>query len=148
MTTPPPQPPGQPPPEGPGGPTGGEPAWSGQPGPSQDDRNWAVAAHLAALVQIASIPSFVGPLVIWLLKRDQPFVNEHGREALNFNISLLIYVVVLVILTVLTLGLFVVVLIPLGLAIAVLWLIFLIQGAMRASRGELYRYPLTIRLIS
>ena len=121
----------------------------GPPGvPSSDDRNWAVAAHLSALIGFVGIPTFIGPLIVWLVKRDQPFTNEHGREALNFNLSLLIYVLVAGVIALVTLGLALFVLIPLGIAVFILWLVFLIQGAMQASRGQSYRYPLTIRLIS
>ncbi len=124
-----------------------------QPGaagaPSSDDRNWGVIAHLSALVMVVSVPSFIGPLVVWLIKRDQhPFVAEHGREALNFNLSLLLYAVAGVILGVVTLGVGFLLLIPLAIVVLVLWLVFLIQAAMAASRGESYRYPLTVRFIS
>jgi uncharacterized protein len=138
MSTPPPTPPQEPPGQ-PGGSYGGL---------TSDDRNWAVIAHLSALITIIGIPSLVGPLVVWLIKRDQPFVNEHGREALNFNITILIYVVALIIITIVTLGIGVIVVIPVGIVLFILWLVFLIQGAMAASRGQSYRYPLTIRLIT
>jgi uncharacterized protein len=138
MSTPPPTPPQEPP-----GPPPSQPG-----GPTSDDRNWAVIAHLSALITIIGIPSLVGPLVVWLVKRDQPFVNEHGREALNFNITILIYVVVLIVITIVTLGIGVILTIPAGIVLFILWLIFLIQGAMAASRGQSYRYPLTFRFIN
>jgi uncharacterized protein len=137
------------------------PAWGTPPahpagGPgvttSSDERNWAVAAHLTALIGFAGIPSFVGPLIVWLIKREQPFVDEHGKEALNFNLSVLIYLivggVVLTIVAIVTLGLGLIILIPALVAVFIAWLVFVIQAAGRASRGELYRYPLTIRLIT
>ena len=93
---------------------------------------------------------FLGPLIIWLIKKDtQPFVNDQGKEALNFQLTLLIAYLVT------TLGYFVLSLVtcgigafvPLPLIVTVFQLIFGIIGAMEASKGVYYRYPMTIRLI-
>lgn len=113
----------------------------------------AMLAHLSAFVIFVGIPSFVGPLVMWLWKReDHPFVVEHAREALNFNLSVLLYVVVGTILSVVigvvTLGIGLVLLIPVGLAAAVAWIVIVALAAAAASRGEAYRYPLSIRFVS
>lgn len=135
-------------------PAGSRPAsWQGPPtgAVAPDSRNWAMAAHLSAFAMFVGVPWFVGPLVIWLLKRDDPFVEEHGKEAVNFSLSLLIYGVALAvggaILGVLTLGLM---LIPIGLlaiVVAVGWLVLTIIAGVKASNGEYYRYPLTLRLV-
>jgi uncharacterized protein len=129
-----------------------QPHPAGSPGASSDDRNWAVIAHLSALIAFIGLPSLIGPLIVWLLKREQPFVSDHSREALNFNLSVFIYVVVgglvLGVLVVATHGIALLVLIPAAIAVFAVWLVFVIQAAMRASRGELFRYPLTLRLIS
>jgi uncharacterized protein len=126
----------------------GEPVPSA-PQPSQDARNWSMLAHLSALVAIIGIPSFVGPLVVWLIRRDSdPISTEHAREALNFNISVLIYGVVAVILAIVTLGVGLLVVIPLAIVIAILWLVVTIVAAVKASNGEPYRYPITIRLVN
>jgi uncharacterized protein len=118
-----------------------------------DARNWAMAAHLSALVTFLGIPSLVGPLIVWLVKRDDhPYIAEHAREALNFQISVLIYVVaggVLAVIGVIgTLGLGLLVIIPVVIAAAIAWFVLVIIASMRASSGEAYSYPLTIRLVN
>lgn len=123
---------------------------SGLPG---DARTWALAAHLSAFLGAWVALAFLGPLIVWLLKRDEdPFINHHSREALNFNISVAIYGVVLAILAipigVLTLGLGFIPLILIGGALGIFWIVLTIIAAVSASNGELYRYPLTIRLVS
>lgn len=116
--------------------------------PSTDSRNLAVAAHLSAFVGLAGIPSFIGPLVVWLLHRDRdPFVAEQSRQALNFNLSLLIYAGAAVALTVVTIGLGLIIAVPAVIAGAIAWLVLTVVAAMRASDGEQYRYPLTIDLV-
>ena len=80
--------------------------------------------------------------MVWLLKRDSsPFVDEQGKEALNFQISFLIYIIISIILCVLLIGF--VLLIALGIA----ELILVIMAALKANEGVSYRYPLTIRFI-
>lgn len=121
-------------------------------GPPADARNWAMAAHLSSFLTFVGIPWFVGPLIVWLVKRnDHPFVNEHSKEALNFNLSLLIYAVALVaggaILGVLTLGIAIIPAAIAGFALMVLWFVFTLIATVRASSGQLYRYPLTIPLV-
>ena len=127
----------------------GEAAPPPPPAPvDRDARNLAVVAHLSAFIGFTAIPAFVGPLVIWLLKRDDdPFVAEHAREALNFNLSMLLYFVALVALTIVTFGLGVVVLVPLLLVGAPAWLIATILGAVRAGDGERFSYPLSIPFV-
>ena len=118
-----------------------------------DVRTWQVLAHVSAAVGLFGIPSVVGPLVVWLLRRQDPDVEPHAREALNFHLSLLIYalagVVVAVLLVVSVVGL---VLLPFLIlayvALVVVSIVFSILGAVKASDGVLYRYPLNLRLIS
>lgn len=118
-----------------------------RPAPTSEDRNWGMAAHLSALVMIVGVPAVVGPLIVWIVKRDQPFVSEHGREALNFNISMLIYGAALVVFGIVTLGIGLLLVLPAAFALLIAWLVLLVQGAMAAARGDRYRYPLSIRLI-
>jgi uncharacterized protein len=116
--------------------------------PSADARNWALMAHLTALALFIGVPPFVGPLVVWLLRRDsEPFVDAHGREALNFNLSLLVYGVIGFVVALVTLGVGLIVIAPIGLVLGILWLIWTIQAGLAASRGEAYRYPITIRFV-
>lgn len=114
-----------------------------------DSRNWAIAAHLSALLSLVIGFSFVGPLVIYLAKKDDPFVRRHAAEALNFNLSVLLYAVVIGIAT------FVLIFFVVGLALIpvlilgfVAWIAFVCLAAVRAGQGEDYRYPLTIRLVN
>ena len=106
-----------------------------------DSRSWATLTHLAGLILFFGIPSLFGPLVLWLVKRSDPFVDYNGKEALNFNISFLIYAIASAILIILLIGLL---LLP---AVLITWFVLLITAAVKASNGEYYRYPLTIRFV-
>lgn len=111
--------------------------------PSADSRNWAVAAHLSSLVMLLGIPSLIGPLVVWLIKKDQdPFVADQAKEALNFNISVFLYAVVSTILALVLVGLVLLVMVGIG------WVVLTILAAVEASKGNAYRYPFTLRLVS
>jgi hypothetical protein len=116
--------------------------------PSKDACTWAMVCHLAGLggIVIPGIGSVIGPLIVWQIKKDlDPFVNQNGKEALNFQISMLIYaaIAVLMILLVITacIG---TVLLP---AIGIVDLVFLIIAAVKATNGEAYHYPVSIRFI-
>jgi hypothetical protein len=116
-------------------------AWTDQfeatPNPG-DERTMAMLAHLLAL-----FASILGPLLIYLLKKDESaFVRHHGAEALNFSISVLIALVASGILTIVLIG---IVLLPI---VGVAALVFHIMAAVAASKGEWYRYPLSIRFIT
>ena len=136
--------------------------------PSLSDRQWAASAHFLALLLafmtawMVGIAGIVGAGIIYLLKRDDsPFAAEHAREAINFNLSMLLYSaaavaigVVLAGATVLTLGIGLLVTAPAGVlllatvgAIAVLWLVCSVVAGFKAWNGEHYRYPLSLRLI-
>ncbi|RDI97881.1 DUF4870 domain-containing protein [Dyella solisilvae] len=122
--------------------------------PSAQQRQWAMFAHLSALLGLVITGHwlgwgcFLGPLVIWLVKKDaMPFVDDQGKEALNFNITVAIVFFALFLLTLLTLGLGVLVAWPVGVVVGVAWLVFTIVAAIRANEGVRYRYPFTLRLI-
>jgi uncharacterized Tic20 family protein len=109
----------------------------------KDAKMFGMLCHLSALAGLV-IPfgSIVGPLVFWMLKRDQyEFVNQEGREALNFSISMVIYALVAGALIFVGIGL---VLLPI---LALFWLIMIIIATIKSSAGESYRYPLNLRLI-
>lgn len=94
----------------------------------------------------------VGPLVVWLIRREDPVVEPHARAALNFQLSLLIYFVVggiaAVVLAITLVGIVLSVLIVLFLAaLVVLEIVFAILGTLSATRGDLYDYPMSLRLI-
>ncbi|HZZ45574.1 MAG TPA: DUF4870 domain-containing protein [Pseudonocardia sp.] len=127
-------------PDSPAG-TGG--ASMGAVATTAEDRNWAVAAHLSAVVGAWVALGFIGPLVVLLLGHGRSaFARAHAVEALNFNLSILLYTVV---------GGLLVWLLGLGLLIllvaGVVWLIGTIVATVKASRGEFYRYPITIRIV-
>lgn len=122
-----------------------QPAGPEQPGQmSADERLWGMLCHLLALSGFIGIPlGFVlGPLVAWLIKKDQyPFVNDQGKESINFQISMLIYGIISGVL------IFVVIGIPLLIAVAVVDIIYVIVASIAANDGRAYRYPLTIRFL-
>lgn len=109
----------------------------------KDERMWGMLTHLSALSGLIVPPGIIlGPLIIWLIKRDQSYyVNQQGKEALNFNISYTIYFLISGILIFVLIG------ILLSIAVGVMWIIFTIIAAVKANNGEAYYYPLTIRFI-
>lgn len=123
--------------------------------PSQDEKTWALFAHLSILAGglltygwAASFGSFLGPLIIWLVKKDtMPFVADQAKEALNFGITLTILCIALLMLTILSLGIGAILTIPLFLLIGVAALVLVIIAAVKANDGVAYRYPLTLRLV-
>jgi uncharacterized Tic20 family protein len=111
---------------------------------SSDVRMWTVLCHATALAGffVPWAGHILGPLIVWLAKRnDSPEINEHGKESLNFQISMLIYNVIAGVLCLVLIG-FVILAI-----LHILNLVLVIVASIQASEGKLYRYPLTIRLI-
>ena len=107
-------------------------------------RRWATICHLAALVGLLGngIGFVLGPLVVWLIMREEdPFVDEQGKEAVNFQITMLIATVVSAVLIFVCIG------IVLLIVVGIMMIVFPIIGAIKANDGEHYRYPLSIRLI-
>ena len=114
-------------------------------------RQWALFAHLSALLgSLVGGLSFLGPMIIYLVKKDEhPFIADQAREALNFNLSVLLYFVVVGIATfVLVFIVIGLLLIPVLIAMGIAWLVLTIMAAVKANGGEAYRYPLTIRFVS
>jgi uncharacterized protein len=106
-------------------------------------RTTAVAAHLSTFAGlIVPLGSVIGPLAVWLTRRDRdPFIDQAGREALNFGISIAIYGAVLLVAALMLVG------IPLLVAGVVAWVALVSLAAVKASEGRAYRYPLTLRLV-
>lgn len=122
--------------------------------PSAEERQWAMFAHLSALLGalvtgwVGGWGWFLGPLIIWLVKKDtMPFVNDQAKEALNFNITIAIIFLILTILSVATLGIGFLLTLPLMFIIGIAALVFIIMGAIKANEGKAYRYPFALRLI-
>ena len=111
---------------------------------SSSVRTWTVLCHASALVGffVPWAGHILGPLIVWLAKRsDSPEIDEHGKESLNFQISMLIYNLIAGVLCLVLIG-FVI----LGI-LHILNLVLVIVASIQASEGKLYRYPITIRLI-
>lgn len=159
------QPPPHPPPPpgyGPGSQPGYQPGYPPgyPPGPAQmspaDERTWSLMAHLGALVFLLISGGFLGwlaPLLVLMIKGEQSqFVRGHAKEALNFQITVilvwLVGIVAGVLLTIVTVGIALVVLIPLAIAYVVFIFVVLILASVRANEGRDYRYPLSIRFVS
>lgn len=122
--------------------------------PSAEERQWAMFAHLSALLgglltgAVGGWGSFLGPLIIWLLKKDtMPFVNDQAKEALNFNITVSAIFLILGILTVITLFIGAIVTVPLAIIVGVTALVFIVIAAIKANDGVAYRYPFSVRLV-
>lgn len=121
---------------------GPAPAYGNPPVPrsgalAPDDTIWAMLSHLSLFVL-----SLIGPLVIYLIKRDtSPFVRQHAAEALNFHISLFIFGVVSVLLIFVLVGIFTTI------ALGIYAVVATILAAVAAGRGQPYRYPLSIRFV-
>jgi uncharacterized Tic20 family protein len=115
-----------------------------EPGPlaPQEERNWAVAAHLGSFVAAYVALGFLAPLAVLMLAgRRSAFVRRHAVEALNFNLSVLLYAAISAVLVLVVIG------IPMLVAVGLLYVVAVLFGAAAASRGEDYRYPLTIRFV-
>ncbi len=100
------------------------------------------AKNMAMLCHILGLVGILGPLIAWIIVKDKhPFVDSEGKEAINFQISMLIYWFIAGLLTVVAIG---VILMP---VLLLLNLIFVILAAVSASGGKPYRYPIAIRFI-
>ena len=110
-----------------------------------EERNWAVATHLAAFSGYIGVPCghILGPLIIWLIKKDTSnFLDEVGKETVNYNISILIWFVICIPFCFILIG------IPVLIGLMIMDIIVTIMAAVAASNGEQYKYPLAIKFIS
>ncbi|MEM9445486.1 MAG: DUF4870 domain-containing protein [Verrucomicrobiota bacterium] len=110
---------------------------------NKNEKTWGMACHLATLAGlIIPFGNLIGPLVVWLLKKQEmPFVEDQGKEVLNFQITISIALVISAILTVVAIGFL---LLPI---VGLISIIFTIIGAIKANEGHSYRYPFALRLI-
>ena len=126
-----------------------------QGGISAEERQWAMFAHLSALAGgiitagwAGSIGCFLGPLVIWLMKKEtMPFVDDQAKEALNFNITVSAIFLLMLVLGVATLGIGFLIAGPIMLIVGIAALVFIVIAAIKANEGVAYRYPFAIRLV-
>ena len=107
-------------------------------------RRWGMLCHLSGLLLFVGIPfgHLLGPLVVWLLKKNEfPFVDEQGKEAMNFQISMTIYMLLPVLLSFVLIG------IPFVFLLLAANFVLVIIAAVKASDGEPVRYPATLRFL-
>ena len=109
----------------------------------RQERNFGMLCHLAALAGfIIPFGNIIGPLVLWLMKKDESeFVNNQGKESLNFQITVTILAIVSGILIIVVVGIILLIL------VGIFSLVMIIIASIKASEGEKYRYPFSIRLI-
>jgi uncharacterized protein len=109
----------------------------------QNECTWAMFCHLSAFAGfIIPFGSIIGPLIVWSMKKDQyPLVDDQGKEAINFQISMLMYFIVSAILVLALVG------IPLLIALFFFKLIITVVAAIKANEGTRFRYPLRIRFL-
>jgi uncharacterized Tic20 family protein len=125
-------------------PVGAAPVATAAPGSGLSVNNWMVLCHLSALagLVIPSLGHVLGPLVVWLVKKDEiPQVDVEGKESLNFQLSMSIYMMISAALIFVLIGL------PMLLVVALADLILTVVAAVKTSQGVLYRYPFTIRFL-
>jgi uncharacterized Tic20 family protein len=114
------------------------PSLPADPTPTQDEKNLGLIMHVLSLVGF----SLIGPLIVWLIKKDESaFIDIQGRELLNFQLSFLIYVIVCIPLCFLLIG------IPLLIIVGLASLILTIIGLVKATEGKIYRFPVTIKML-
>ena len=129
-----------------------DPPPSGEPPPmssqaiTPDDRTWGTMAHVSSIIcMFVGGLTVLGPLIVWLVKKNEsPYVAHHGREALNFQITMLIAFAVCFVAGFVTCG----VGWALGGLVAIVNVILSIIGAVKANEGQLWTYPFSIRLVS
>jgi uncharacterized Tic20 family protein len=111
--------------------------------PGNEEKQWAFFAHLSALVGfVIPFGSLLGPLIIWQMKKhEMPFVDDQGKEALNFQITMAIAFLVCCVLMLILIGFL------LAVIVGIVDIIYTIIAAIAANNGQVYRYPFNLRLI-
>ncbi|MEE4312409.1 MAG: DUF4870 domain-containing protein [candidate division KSB1 bacterium] len=111
--------------------------------PSKDEKMWAMLCHVSTIIGfVIPFGNILAPLVIWLIKKDEyPLVNDQGKEAVNFQITMTIAILISAFLTIILIG------IPLLIALGIAWIVLIVIASMKSYEGEEYRYPYAIRLI-
>lgn len=111
---------------------------------TQDEKTWGLIAHLSPLVGYIIVFSFLGPLIVWAIKKDQSeFVRKAALEALAFNIGMFVIAVILVIITFVTCGIGGILLLP----FAIYNILMMVMGAIRANEGKVFEYPVTSQFV-
>ena len=110
---------------------------------SKDERTWGMLCHISTFCgMIIPFGNVLAPLIIWLIKKETlPFVADQGKEVLNFQISMVIYMIIAGILCIILIG------IPILIGIIIFDFITTIIATVNANDGKYYRYPITIHFI-
>ena len=110
---------------------------------SETERNWSMLCHLSAFAGFFfPFGGIIGPLICWLTRRDESsWVNLNGKASLNFQLSMLLYMVLVIPLCFILIG------IPIIIFLGLLKVICIILASVKAPKGELFRYPLVIPFI-
>ncbi|MCX6253002.1 MAG: DUF4870 domain-containing protein [Bacteroidia bacterium] len=110
---------------------------------TETERNWAMLCHLSAFAGFFfPFGGIIGPLICWLSRRDESsWVNINGKASLNFQLSMLLYIVLAIPLIIIIIG------IPIIMLLVTLKIICIIIASVKAAKGELFRYPLVIPFI-
>jgi uncharacterized Tic20 family protein len=111
--------------------------------PDKEERTWGMSCHLVVFLGfIIPFASIIGPLIIWMIKRDEmPFVDDQGKESLNFQITMTLALIASAILIFALIG------IPLLAAVLIFQFTVVIIASIKANEGVYYRYPLSFRFI-
>jgi len=112
--------------------------------PTKNERTWGMLCHISTFTgMFIPLGNILSPLIIWLIKKDEsPFITDQGKEVLNFQISMIIYILLSLFLIILLIG------IPILIGLIIFNIIVTIIGAINANDGKYYRYPITIRFIN
>lgn len=115
----------------------------------QKESFWAMLIHFSVLTGYMSfVGFFLAPVLIWILKKEEfPGLDAHFKEAINFQISMLLYLVAIGLITIMTFGAGIIIAIPVGLIIGIIDIIFPIIAGIKANEGTCYRYQLSLRFI-
>ncbi|MFH0841029.1 MAG: DUF4870 domain-containing protein [Bacteroidota bacterium] len=110
---------------------------------SESERNWAMLCHLSAFAgYFFPFGGIIGPLICWLSRKDESaWVNENGKASLNFQSSMLLYMVLAIPLCFIIIG------IPIEIFLSILEIVCVIIASVKASKGERFKYPLSIPFI-
>ncbi|TBU92609.1 DUF4870 domain-containing protein [Phytopseudomonas dryadis] len=120
-----------------------EPSQPPVPTPSQSARQWAMLCHFAAALGfVFPFGNLIGPLIVWQIKREQDaFIDEQGKEALNFQITVAIAAIVSILLMLVLIGFLLLSLVAIGA------IVLSIIAGIKAGEGRSYRYPFCLRLV-
>ncbi|MEA3495316.1 MAG: DUF4870 domain-containing protein [Bacteroidota bacterium] len=110
----------------------------------RDERMFAMLCHLSVFSGfVIPFGNIIVPLIIWKMKKYEfPLVDDQGKEVLNFQISMLIYIAISVVLTIFIIG------IPILIALLIFDLIITVIGALKANEGIMYRYPMSMHILN